>query len=434
MRFIASQNLTIMKKLSYIMLFLILGMNLTAQSVWDGKREAIRNGLGTEENPYLIENAQNLAWLIYSINWDYSQWTDGKYFLLTTDIDLNGSPDNQWIPIGAGNSTSGTKNFNGVFDGGFHKITGLYIDTDNAISDRNSLWYGSNAAFFSSIQNNAVVKNLYLEGTINSDRMAAGFSGKYGNFEYCVSNIDIETSTQSTGGIVAQQSGTIRNCANLGDIKGRTSVGGIVGMKGNIENCYNMGRIEADNNVGGIEGVAMMSNVKNCYNVGEIVFGTDAGYVGAIVGRVASNSTVENSYYLDGCINESNEYGEPQTAEFMRSMEFVNLLNNETDVWVMDTDSINDGYPVFGNTPFDVEEIVTEFSDVVVVYPNPVTDNVYVVGNVASCEIYDLVGKRVKTVWTNMDKISVTDLQSGIYMMRFVMKNGNVVTKKIVKQ
>ena len=431
MRFIASQNLTIMKKLSYIMLFLILGMNLTAQSVWDGKREAIRSGSGTEENPYLIENAQNLAWLIYSMNWDYSPWTEGKYFLLTTDIDLNGSDDNQWIPIGAGQSASGTKSFKGVFDGGFHKITGLYIDDNNAINDKTSIWYGSLGAFFSNIQNNGVVKNLYLEGSVTSNGRCAGISGSNGIIEYCVSNVNVE-SNNNAAGIVASGNSTVSYCANLGDIKGKMGVGGIVGMNGTVENCYNIGKIEAENIVGGIAGRS--NNITNSYNIGDIVYAETASLKGAIVGFAQSSGNINNCHYLEGCIDESNEYGEPQTAEFMRSMDFVNLLNNETDVWVMDTDSINDGYPVFGNTPFDVEEIINEFTDVVVVYPNPVTDNVYVVGNVASCEIYDLVGKRVKTVWTNMDKISVTDLQSGIYMMRFVMKNGNVVTKKIVKQ
>ena len=47
-----------MKKVLYIMLFLVLGMSLTAQSVWDGSREAISSGSGTESDPYLIENAQ----------------------------------------------------------------------------------------------------------------------------------------------------------------------------------------------------------------------------------------------------------------------------------------------------------------------------------------------------------------------------------------
>jgi len=421
-----------MKKVLYIMLFLVLGMSLTAQSVWDGKREAISSGSGTESDPYLIENAQQLAWLVYSINWDYARWTSDKYFLLTTDIDLNGSTDNQWIPIGAGPSLSSAKYFNGVFDGGFHSITGIYIDAGNAISNNNSMWVSSYAGFFIELGSNAVVKNLYLEGSISTGRKAGGFAGtSNGDFEYCVSDVDIVSTNQTAAGIASLGNPTVRYCANLGDIKGKNGVGGLIGMNGHVENSYNMGRVEADDVVGGIAGRS--NDIKNCYNVGDI-YASNASYKGAIVGNKPSGGNISNCYYLEGCIDESNEYGEPKTADFMRSQEFVYLLNNETSCWVMDTLNENDGYPVFGETPFGIDEILTNFTDVVVVYPNPVVDYVCVAGDVVSCDVFDLVGKRVFSVSTNINKIAVSDLPSGIYMMRFLTKNGNVVTKKIVKK
>ena len=51
-------------------------------------------------------------------------------------------------------------------------------------------------------------------------------------------------------------------------------------------------------------------------------------------------------------------------------------------------------------------------------------------------EVYDVFGHLVyteKSVWKNMEEIRVTNLPSGIYVMRFLTKNGNVVTKKICK-
>jgi hypothetical protein len=422
-----------MKKLSYIVLFLIFAMNLTAQSVWDGKREAIINGSGTENDPYLIENAQQFAWLIYVINWDYSRWTEGKYFLLTTDIDLNGSVDNQWIPIGAGPSADFHKYFDGVFDGGFHKITGLYIDDENPINDNNSMWVSSYAGFFTELKSDAVIKNLYLEGFVSSGRKSGGFSGSSnGVFEYCIANVDVASTSGSSAGIASFGNPTVRFCANLGDIKGKNGVGGIIGMNGHVESCYNMGKIAGEDVVGGIAGRS--NDIKNSYNVGEVSYLESTNNKGAIVGNKPSGGSIENCHYLEGCIAESNSFGEPQTAVFMRSEEFVNMLNSDTDVWVFDEGNINDGYPVFGNTQFGIEEILTEFPDMVMVYPNPVVDNVYVVGDVTSCEIYDLVGKCVKSVSTNMEEIRVTDLQSGIYMMRFLTNNGSVVTKKIIKK
>ena len=421
-----------MKKLSYIVLFLILGMNLTAQSVWDGKREAIRNGSGTENDPYLIENAQQLAWFVYTVNWDYAPWTNDQHFLLTTDINLNGSPDNQWIPIGAGPSASGSKYFNGVIDGGFHKISGFYIDNDNAIGDKNSMWESSFAAFFVQLGNNATVKNLYLEGSVTNDMKSAGFSGKNGIFEYCVADVDVESDKSTVAGFVAMGNPTIEFSANLGDIKGYQGVGGFIGMNGIVRNCYNTGKIEGDDAVGGIAGRS--TEIVNCYNVGEIVCGNGTNKKGGIVGFFHSSGNVTNCYYLESCMDGSNGYGEPKTAGFMRSRDFVDLLNNDTNVWVMDEKFTNDGYPVFGNVEFGINENFFDNTDLVVVFPNPAADYINVLGDALSCEIYDMVGRRVKTVSGNIDNISVTDLNTGVYMIRFTMRNGSVVTKKIVKK
>ena len=52
-------------------------------------------------------------------------------------------------------------------------------------------------------------------------------------------------------------------------------------------------------------------------------------------------------------------------------------------------------------------------------------------------EVYDIFGRFIyteKRVWKNMEEIRVTNLPSGIYVMRFFTKNGNIVTKKIVKK
>jgi hypothetical protein len=421
-----------MKKLSYIVLFLILGMNITAQSVWDGKREAIRNGSGTENDPYLIENAQQLAWFVYTVNWDYAPWTNDQHFLLTTDINLNGSPDNQWIPIGAGPSASGSKYFNGVIDGGFHKISGFYIDNDNAIGDKNSMWESSFAAFFVQLGNNATVKNLYLEGSVTNDMKSAGFSGKNGIFEYCVADVDVESDKSTVAGFVAMGNPTIEFSANLGDIKGYQGVGGFIGINGIVRNCYNTGKIEGDDAVGGIAGRS--TEIVNCYNVGEIVCGNGTNKKGGIVGFFPSSGNVTNCYYLESCMDGSNGYGEPKTAGFMRSRDFVDLLNNDTNVWVMDEKFTNDGYPVFGNVEFGINENFFDNTDLVVVFPNPAADYINVLGDALSCEIYDMVGRRVKTVSGNIDNISVTDLNTGVYMIRFTMRNGSVVTKKIVKK
>lgn len=77
---------------------------------------------------------------------------------------------------------------------------------------------------------------------------------------------------------------------------------------------------------------------------------------------------------------------------------------------------------------------VTEIkADDITFYPNPASDVIYIKCNFVRCEIYDIVGKCVKTVSTNVEEIRVNDLQSGIYMMRIFTEDGNVLTKKLYK-
>ncbi len=85
-------------------------------------------------------------------------------------------------------------------------------------------------------------------------------------------------------------------------------------------------------------------------------------------------------------------------------------------------------------TLYDTSGVLEVESDDVEIYPNPANDVITIKGEVASIEIYDLVGKCVKTVWKNMEEIRISDLSSGLYMMRIFTPNGNIVTKRFIKQ
>ena len=67
-------------------------------------------------------------------------------------------------------------------------------------------------------------------------------------------------------------------------------------------------------------------------------------------------------------------------------------------------------------------------------YPNPVKDilNIVTETELQSVEIYNLQGQKVKTSTTKQTNVS--DLASGIYMVRIQDENNGVATKKIVKQ
>ena len=95
---------------------------------------------------------------------------EGKTVQLTTDVDLKGSQDNQWIPVG-----TDTTNFKGTFDGKNHTINGLYINNSE-----------SNQGLFKNIDKKATVKNLTINGQMTSGGDLGGIASiNFGLIEYC---------------------------------------------------------------------------------------------------------------------------------------------------------------------------------------------------------------------------------------------------------
>ena len=104
---------------------MLSGMLRAQVSVWDGTAEPWTHGSGTEEDPYLIESAANLAYLSQEclIPSLYSgvRFKD-TCFLLTTDLNLGKDRGLEWMPIGINGSF-----FAGFFDGGRHTVDGMWI-------------------------------------------------------------------------------------------------------------------------------------------------------------------------------------------------------------------------------------------------------------------------------------------------------------------
>ena len=81
------------------MMLVMTGIMAEAQtSIWNGSRKLWTRGEGTESSPYLIESAENLAFFSYMVNLGFE--TQDMYFVLTTDIDLNGSEDQPSYAVG----------------------------------------------------------------------------------------------------------------------------------------------------------------------------------------------------------------------------------------------------------------------------------------------------------------------------------------------
>lgn len=223
-----------------------------------------------------------------------AEWTSGYgnnfngiTLVLEKDIALSCDKDDRtthFTPIGINSS------FEGTFDGNGHKISNLYVDR----ADR--------AGLFASVYG-ASIKNLTVEGTVvgsssnGSDITGVGgivgYSFSQIVIENCVSNVNVSSSCENTGGIcgyVNDVDSVIRNCINIGNIESKSDeTGGISGNPGIVYNCANFGAVSGRSNVAGIAGNTE-KDVSLCYNAGAIKASDGAASVAAIA-NVAGTDT-----------------------------------------------------------------------------------------------------------------------------------------------
>ena len=275
--------------------------------VWDGSvASGFAGGIGTEDDPYVIETAEQLAYFAKAVNSSYSKHCfENEFVVLKSNIDLN---NRKWVPIGAWSSDHG---FKGTFDGQGHVIKNLLVQSY-------SYYYGG-TGFFGSAN---VIRNL---GIINSEIRAHGntgtdtgaIAGQANIVDGCYNTgmVAGDNNESYTGGIVGICYEAVVNCYNTGNIYGsgyRGSVGargGIVGWaRGSVINCFNTGDVTGLVKTGGIVGLGSGTfwgdggcTIKNCYNTGDMI-GTSTENPGGIAGETWENSTISN------CYNSSTSY------------------------------------------------------------------------------------------------------------------------------
>lgn len=180
-------------------------------------------GHGTEESPYLINDADD--WRIFADIINLGVDVD-KYYKLTSDITVGSelSPIN--YIVGADEDTEEDERFKGHFDGDFHTIT-MHMQRTEPY-----------AAPFGVIEN-AVIENLAVTGKIKtSHKYAAGIAAyTYGidTIRSCFSSVIIDCSD-----IVTLDPGKPGDCTH-GGLVGQA--GHINGDKLDVENCIFNGSI-----------------------------------------------------------------------------------------------------------------------------------------------------------------------------------------------
>ncbi|MDR1292456.1 MAG: Ig-like domain-containing protein, partial [Clostridiales Family XIII bacterium] len=279
-------------------------------------------GLGTAESPLGITNADQLAEIAALVN----KGTSGapkalEYFVLgdrdkkiylelRNDIDLAGygkgvafNGGKGWIPIGLYYSDSEySAAFRGSFDGGGHKVTGLYINYPGSSGASFVGLFG--CVYGSDASNKAEVKNLGVDGEASGNQYVGGVAGYvYGSstIENCYMAGAVSGRGAIIGGVVGYvyNRSTVEDCYMAGAVSGTNAIGGVVGMLNNtaaIENCYMAGTVSGSDRVGGVAGyIDNNSTVMSCYATGAV---SGRQYAGGVAGDV-SNSRVASCAALN---------------------------------------------------------------------------------------------------------------------------------------
>ena len=213
--------------------------------------EILANGLfgggdGTPENPYLVEDADDL---------DMIRWDVKAHYLQTRNISLKKFEN--WEPIMAADTNKGYS-FIGTYDGNHFRITGLniqYYDKNNAgLFGVIGTTYGWDDDESIKI---GVVKNVHVSGkcagSVNVG-LIVGRMDETSSITEC--SASGEVLTQQNGGLLAGyiNYAEISRCNTNGVVKfshtkgNNIFIGGLAGQcyEGFVTDCYSLATIAAD--------------------------------------------------------------------------------------------------------------------------------------------------------------------------------------------
>lgn len=333
------------------------------ENEWDGSFDDTLEGSGTEEEPYLISNAGELAWLGYNGG-------TTAYYKLTCDIYLNdGSKIDKstgrgidYTPISWFDSGMiGTELLAYGFDGNGHTVYGLYADFSpyyTKSSKEQTKFEGYTALFpkvrYSRASGKAInISNLGVENSyISNFTGAAAIIGCTNTSSYtanltmsgCYAGEDVTVVSPVAGVLAADISlnVSVENCYSAADLKSDTGLSGLVanwntGTKGqtlSITGCYSTGNISGSGN----------GTTINCY-ADFAVKGADAlaaleGFSSDIWYAVNDENQYPMLRVRGNAINDIDENGIFEPALELAAMRKL-LMNGESALNNADTN--NDG-------------------------------------------------------------------------------------------
>lgn len=260
-------------------------------------------GDGTEENPYIITNVQQLNCVFYQ---------PAKCYVLANDIDAStveeihsiGEAKSQNMSMyGQEDRATGGQYdpFTGVFDGQGHTISGIKKYNANSI---NGDGYYRYAGLFASTKD-CTIKNLNIV-----------LSDDFYKYDTWTGTFVSRVYYQNIAGLVAKGTGTISNCTVSGNILTTiaTDVAGLLAAEfdGIIQNCATYGSVTNGYNAsgysaGGLVGrLGTTGTIKDSYSLAA-VYGAEKNTVGGLVG--INKGLIANTYVAGYVSKQQNAGG-----------------------------------------------------------------------------------------------------------------------------
>ncbi|MHC4154874.1 MAG: GLUG motif-containing protein [Planctomycetota bacterium] len=267
-----------MRTSTFALVFIVLAATGPAFGKYSG-------GTGEPNDPYRIADANDMN----EIGTHTEDW--GKYFVMTSDINLAQFTGAEFNMIGYWNNPSDKQPFTGVFDGnGFNVLNFTYESNNNHIG------------LFGYVNNsNTVIKNLNLIAP-NVNAESSFFVGslvgwlRNGALQGCSAQGYSVSGDSAVGGLVGTNDGEIVDCHATGAVTGKWRVGGLAGdcAEGVISDCHAAGNVRGNGQVGGLLGLLDADGLILNSHASCTIDGND--YVGGLVGEIDMGGTISNCY------------------------------------------------------------------------------------------------------------------------------------------
>ena len=308
----------------------------------------------------------------------------------------NSVAEANWNPIGDSHP------FKGIFDGNGHTVSDLYINSSgynlglfgqvDGAEIKNVTVQGNVTGFYEEGNSQSgqyvglvlgvgtsgvKLENCESRGSVTGYKYVGGIVGLVpssgGTITMCTNRATVKNysgqSGKYFGGIVGSGCG-LSLCANYADITTESNnVGGLAGVlstdsnRKGMNNCMNVGNVKGKQNVGGLVGNCCAANNVNNYSSGRVE--ATSQYAGLLVGTYTSNPSAafENTYYVKKapvvengtitagqyCGHSSNPITAPAQAvnqADVASGKLANLLASVNSTWGQDLLDQENTYPV----------------------------------------------------------------------------------------